>query len=351
MAANLYANRQDARLRYRLQAPSEGIPEPRHAASRVLLHSDHRRSGILLDPPADRLGSTTTGTPSSPRRPRNSSTPAARRKVKGNMDIELAVDAMELAEHVDQMVLFSGDGDFRSLVEAVQASRASRVNRDLDDFEPAADDRRRTAPPGGRPSPIWWNCSPSSAAIPRRRPPPAASPVITRRSSCSAPPPWRQGLMTTIFEELRERGRRAAASRPARLLTAPDRNCPLCPRLAGVPRGRPARGARADMVQLAGWPSFGDPDARLLIVGLAPGLQGANRTGRPVYGRFLPATSCTRRCWNLALPAASIRARPDDGLTPGPIAGSATRCAACRRRTSRCRSRSILAGSFCPPRF
>jgi uncharacterized LabA/DUF88 family protein len=43
-----------------------------------------------------------------------------RRKVKGNMDIELAVDAMELAEHIDQMVLFSGDGDFRSLVEAVQ---------------------------------------------------------------------------------------------------------------------------------------------------------------------------------------------------------------------------------------
>jgi uncharacterized LabA/DUF88 family protein len=43
-----------------------------------------------------------------------------RRKVKGNMDIELAVDAMEIAPHVDQMVLFSGDGDFRSLVEAVQ---------------------------------------------------------------------------------------------------------------------------------------------------------------------------------------------------------------------------------------
>ena len=43
-----------------------------------------------------------------------------RRKVKGNMDIELAVHAMELARHIDQMVLFSGDGDFRSLVEAVQ---------------------------------------------------------------------------------------------------------------------------------------------------------------------------------------------------------------------------------------
>jgi uncharacterized LabA/DUF88 family protein len=44
----------------------------------------------------------------------------ARRKVKGNMDIELAVDALELAPHLDEMVLFSGDGDFRSLVEAVQ---------------------------------------------------------------------------------------------------------------------------------------------------------------------------------------------------------------------------------------
>src|SRR5882757_240435 len=43
-----------------------------------------------------------------------------RRKVKGSMDVELAVDAMELAGHVDQIVLFSGDGDFRSLVEAVQ---------------------------------------------------------------------------------------------------------------------------------------------------------------------------------------------------------------------------------------
>src|SRR5471032_2351855 len=43
-----------------------------------------------------------------------------RRKVKGNMDIELAVDAMEIAGSIDHMVLFSGDGDFRSLVEAVQ---------------------------------------------------------------------------------------------------------------------------------------------------------------------------------------------------------------------------------------
>jgi uncharacterized LabA/DUF88 family protein len=43
-----------------------------------------------------------------------------RRKVKGSMHVELAVDAMNLAGQIDQMVLFSGDGDFRSLVEAVQ---------------------------------------------------------------------------------------------------------------------------------------------------------------------------------------------------------------------------------------
>ena len=49
-----------------------------------------------------------------------------RRKVKGNLDIELAVDAMELAGHVDQIVLFSGDGDFRPLIEAVQR-RGARV--------------------------------------------------------------------------------------------------------------------------------------------------------------------------------------------------------------------------------
>lgn len=43
-----------------------------------------------------------------------------RRKIKGNMDLELAVDLMELADHIDHVVLFSGDGDFRPVVESVQ---------------------------------------------------------------------------------------------------------------------------------------------------------------------------------------------------------------------------------------
>ena len=45
---------------------------------------------------------------------------SGRRKIKGNMDIELTVDAMELAPRVDHVVIFSGDGDFRRLVEALQ---------------------------------------------------------------------------------------------------------------------------------------------------------------------------------------------------------------------------------------
>lgn len=43
-----------------------------------------------------------------------------RRKVKGNMDIELAIDMMEMSDNLDHIMLFSGDGDFRRLLEAVQ---------------------------------------------------------------------------------------------------------------------------------------------------------------------------------------------------------------------------------------
>jgi uncharacterized LabA/DUF88 family protein len=66
-----------------------------------------------------------------------------RRKVKGNMDIELAVDAMEIAGSIDHMVLFSGDGDFRSLVEAVQR-RGVRVTV-VSTISMIADELRRQA--------------------------------------------------------------------------------------------------------------------------------------------------------------------------------------------------------------
>jgi uncharacterized LabA/DUF88 family protein len=69
------------------------------------------------------------------------------RKLKGNMDIELAVDALELAQHLDEIVLFSGDGDFRSLVEAVQRRgvRVTVVSTVLSQPPMAADELRRQA--------------------------------------------------------------------------------------------------------------------------------------------------------------------------------------------------------------
>ncbi len=95
------------------------------------------------------------------------------------------------------------------------------------------------------------------------------------------------------------------------LRTEPDRNCPLCPRLAGF---REVTRAREPDWFNSPVPPFGDPDGRLLIVGLAPGLQGANRTGRPFTGDFagdlLYATLL-----EYGFAKGVYRARPDDGLT------------------------------------
>jgi uncharacterized LabA/DUF88 family protein len=72
---------------------------------------------------------------------------AGRRKVKGSMDVELAVHAMELAEHIDHLVLFSGDGDFRALAEAVQRRgvRVTVVSTIAGQPPAVADELRRQA--------------------------------------------------------------------------------------------------------------------------------------------------------------------------------------------------------------
>jgi uracil-DNA glycosylase family 4 len=101
------------------------------------------------------------------------------------------------------------------------------------------------------------------------------------------------------------------APNAALLRTEPDRDCPLCPRLADFRAQARAREP--------GWfnspvPPFGDPDGRLLIVGLAPGMQGANRTGRPFTGDYagdlLYATLL-----EYGFARGTYQARPDDGLT------------------------------------
>ena len=70
-----------------------------------------------------------------------------RRKVKGNMDIELAIDMMEMADHVDHIMLFSGDGDFRRLIEAVQRKgvRVTVVSTIKSSPPMVADELRRQA--------------------------------------------------------------------------------------------------------------------------------------------------------------------------------------------------------------
>ena len=72
---------------------------------------------------------------------------SGRRKIKGNMDIELAVGAMTLAEHLDHIIIFSGDGDFRALVEALQyrGKRVSVVSTLTTSPPMVSDDLRRQA--------------------------------------------------------------------------------------------------------------------------------------------------------------------------------------------------------------
>jgi len=99
---------------------------------------------------------------------------------------------------------------------------------------------------------------------------------------------------------------RTAALSPAE----PDRNCPLCPRLAGF---RAQIRAREPDWFNSPVPPFGDHAGQLLIVGLAPGMQGANRTGRPFTGDYagdlLYATLL-----EYGFAKGVYRARPDDGL-------------------------------------
>jgi uracil-DNA glycosylase family 4 len=91
----------------------------------------------------------------------------------------------------------------------------------------------------------------------------------------------------------------------------PDQDCPLCPRLAAFRSDNRAK--QPDWFN-APVPAFGPADASLLIVGLAPGLQGANRTGRPFTGDYAgDLLYATLLAFGFA--EGRYQARPDDGLT------------------------------------
>jgi uncharacterized LabA/DUF88 family protein len=70
-----------------------------------------------------------------------------RRRIKGNMDIELAIDAMEMAPNIDHLILFSGDGDFRRMVDAIQrkGKRVTVISTTRSSPPMIADELRRQA--------------------------------------------------------------------------------------------------------------------------------------------------------------------------------------------------------------
>ena len=91
----------------------------------------------------------------------------------------------------------------------------------------------------------------------------------------------------------------------------PPRDCPLCPRLVAYRAEN--RAAHGDWFNGPA-PSFGDPAARLLVVGLAPGRMGANRTGRPFTGDFA-GVLLYETLIATGFAAGRYEARPDDGLS------------------------------------
>ncbi len=104
----------------------------------------------------------------------------------------------------------------------------------------------------------------------------------------------------------------------------PPRDCPLCPRLVAYRRENQA--ANPDWFNGPA-PSFGDPEARLLVLGLAPGRKGANRTGRPFTGDFA-GVLLYETLAKFGFSQGRYEARPDDGLRLiDCMLGNAVRCA------------------------
>jgi uracil-DNA glycosylase len=91
----------------------------------------------------------------------------------------------------------------------------------------------------------------------------------------------------------------------------PPRDCQLCPRLAAFRAEN--REAHPDWFN-APVPSWGDADPRLVVIGLAPGLRGANRTGRPFTGDYA-GELLYRTLIRAGMASGAYEARPDDGLT------------------------------------
>ena len=259
-----------------------------------------------------------------------------RRKIKGNMDIELAIDVLEMAEHLDHVILFSGDGDFRRLVEAVQRRglRVSVVSTIKSAPPMVADELRRQADDFIELAEL----APLIARNPSERtprpavPPSSASAIRTASSTTPVRSADAVGLVATL-QWLRSRSR----SRRSTVRAVP--------------------GSSAFRHELAGQISRLEQRAGPLVRrprrAPADRRPGARHEGRQPHRPALHRRLCRRPA---LLDPAEVRLRP--GHLPAPIpttgcawstAASPTPCAACRPRTSRCPSSSPTAGRSCRP--
>ncbi len=116
----------------------------------------------------------------------------------------------------------------------------------------------------------------------------------------------------------------ATAARAGPPAAEPPHDCPLCPRLADYRAEN--RAAHPDWFNGPA-PSFGDPAARLLVVGLAPGRRGANRTGRPFTGDYA-GVLLYETLAHFGFARGDYQARPDDGFElVDAMVTNAVRCA------------------------
>ena len=244
-----------------------------------------------------------------------------RRKIKGNMDIELAVDAMEIAGTIDHMVLFSGDGDFRSLVEAVQRKGvrvtvististqppmiADELRRQADIFtdivtlqgkigRDPAERAAREASRGPRDD---------RGEAPQHTPQFLQRPPVPQRAGAPAVAGGGWTTTTSCSNRSRTMSREGRWQAGARL--------PALPAAGGVSQDM-AHG-RADLVQRAG-PLF--RAARCARADRGPGARPARRQPhRPAVHRRLCRRAAVRNARRVTVSrAANIDAHPDDGL-------------------------------------
>ena len=198
---------------------------------------------------------------------------AGRRRIKGNMDIEVAVDMLELAPRIDHAVLFSGDSDFRRLVEAVQRKgvRVSVVSSIRTTPPMVADELRRQADQ-------FLELAEIAGISPAGRPSRGRHGRAARRGRPPADPfqPTRHGVI------------------------GPDRDCPLCPRLVAYRAAN--RTAFPELAQRAG--------SRLRTDGRAAGHCGpcAGAEGREPHRSAIHRRLCRRVALRDAVPL-----RADEG--------------------------------------